>query len=157
MSQQNPVLYWEDIQIGRVVPLGERTVTREEIIAFAAEFDPQPFHLDEMAAKDSLLQGLAASGWHTCALLMRMICDGYLSTAASHGSPGLDEVKWLKPVRPGDTLRAQFTCTRSRLSKSRPGVGICHIHYELFNQHGDKVMTWDCNQFFGLKSAGSAS
>lgn len=156
MSEASSILHWEDFEIGHTVPLGEKHVSREEIIAFAAEFDPQPFHLDEMAGKDSMLGGLAASGWHTCAILMRMICDGYLVESTSLGSPGLDEVKWLAPVRPGDTLRAQYTCLESRPSSSRPQMGLCRIRYEVFNQEDAPVMTWDCNQFFGRRVAGAA-
>ena len=146
-------IYWEDFQVGRTVTLGEKLVTREEIIAFATEFDPQPFHLDETAAKDTPLGGLAASGWHSCAMLMRMICDGYLVKSSSLGSPGLDEVKWLEPVRPGDVLTARYTCVEARPSGSRPNFGVCRMHYEVFNQFDRPVMTWDCTQFFGRRSA----
>lgn len=149
-------LYWEDFEVGQTRKLGERKVSREEIIAFAAEFDPQPMHMDEMVAKDSMLGGLAASGWHSCALMMRMMCDSYLVDAASMGSPGLDEIRFVAPVRPGDTLSGRFTCVESRSSRSRPDLGICKMHYELFNQHGDLVMTWQCNQFFGRRTPGAA-
>jgi acyl dehydratase len=157
MNEKRQTLHWEDFEVGRTVPLGEKQVTREEIVAFAAEFDPQPFHLDEVAAKDTMLGGLAASGWHTCAMLMRMMCDGFLLNSTSLGSPGLDEVKWLKPVRPGDTLRAQYTCVESRPSGRRPDMGVCKILYEVDNQHGETVMTWDCTQFFGRRRAGDAA
>lgn len=156
MSNDSETHYWEDFEVGRTVALGEKTVTREEIIAFAAEFDPQPFHLDEAAAASTMLGGLAASGWHSCAIMMRLMCDGYLNNASGLGSPGLDEVKWLKPVRPGDTLTAQYTCKEARASGSRPGIGICELYYELLNQHGDLVMSWDCTQFFGRRE-GKAS
>ena len=96
--------YFEDFAPGQEMPLEPHTVTRAEIVAFAAEFDPQPFHLDEAAAADTLLGGLAASGWHTCALFMRMLYHGWLREAASMGSPGVDSLKWLRPVRPGDVL-----------------------------------------------------
>lgn len=151
------MLYFEDIEVGRTISLGARRVTREEIIAFAAEFDPQPQHLDEAAARESGLGGLAASGWHLCALHMRLMCDGYLLNAASLGSPGLEAVEWHEPVRPGDTLRAQFTCLEARTSSSRPNIGICRILYETFNQHGALVMTWDCTQFLGRRCSGPAS
>ena len=154
MNDESSILHWEDFEVGRTVPLGEKHVSREEIIAFAAEFDPQPFHLDEMAGKDSMLGGLAASGWHTCVILMRMMCDGYLLNSTSLGSPGLDEVKWRAPVRPGDTLRAQYTCLDARPSSSRPDMGICSIRYEVFNQDETLVMTWNCNQFFGRRAKG---
>lgn len=145
------MIYWEDFEVGRRIPLGEKPVTREEIIAFATEFDPQPFHLDEAAAKDTPLGGLAASGWHSCAMLMRMICDGFLVNSSSLGSPGIQEVKWLAPVRPGDVLKADYTCLESRPSGSRPGVGICRLQYDVRNQHGQTVMTWDSVQLFGRR------
>lgn len=157
MSNEPETLYWEDFEPGRTLPLGEKTVTREEIVAFAAEFDPQPFHLDEAAARETMLGGLAASGWHTCAMLMRMLCDGLLNRAHALGSPGLDEVKWMKPVRPGDMLRAQYTCLESRPSGSRPEVGICKFLYEVFNQEDELVMTWHCTQFFGRRSRSGAA
>ena len=127
--------------------LPPKLVTRDEIMAFAREFDPQPFHLDEAAAAASLLGGLSASGWHTCAMLMRMIWDGILKDTASMGSPGLKEVRWLKPVRPGDTLTATYQVTDARLSKSRPDMGVCQFVYDLKNQHGVSVMTWDATHF----------
>src|SRR6202171_3412834 len=97
-------IYFEDIVPGSVTTYGPRIVTREEIIAFASEFDPQPMHLDEEAAKKTMLGGLSASGWHSCAIMMRGISHGFLVNAASMGAPGIDEVKWLKPVRPGGSL-----------------------------------------------------
>src|SRR5829696_8294868 len=97
-----PRYYWEDFVLGAVDEFGPRTVTREEIIAFASEFDPQPMHLDEEAARGTMLGGLAASGWHTCAIFMRMISDWFVLDSASWGGPGVDELKWLRPVRPGD-------------------------------------------------------
>src|SRR5437870_3196748 len=104
-------VYLEDFEKGSVIELrGRRTVTREEIIAFAREFDPQPFHLDEDAAKRSPFGGLIASGWHTTAMVMRLIVDEFLAPdSGSLGSPGADEIRWLKPVRPGDTLRLRVT------------------------------------------------
>src|SRR5260370_1306664 len=99
-----PKLYWEDFAEGSAAEYGPRLVTREEIVAFAAEFDPQPMHLDEDAARSTLLGGLAASGWHTCVLFNRLLVDGLINNAHAMGAPGVDEVKWLKPVRPGDRL-----------------------------------------------------
>ena len=144
-------LHFEDFAIGESVVFGRKHVTREEIIAFAREFDPQPFHLEEAAARDSLLGGLAASGWHTCGMLMRMICDDYLNRSAGMGGAGIDEVKWLKPVRPGDTLSAKRTCLESRASASRPDMGIVKLFYEVFNQHGETVMTWISVQLFARR------
>lgn len=116
-------------------------MTRDEILAFAREFDPQPFHLDEAAARRTIYGGLLASGWHTAAILMRLMWETYLKDTASMGSPGVDEVRWLKPVRPGDTLRARFTVTDARPSRSRPDRGVVTSLSEVLNQHGEVVMT----------------
>lgn len=151
MKHITDAIYWEDFEPGRVVALGEKHVSEDEIIAFAAEFDPQPMHTDPAAARDTLLGGLIASGWHSCAMLMRMICDAYLVNSSSLGSPGLDEINFLAPVRPGDTLSAQMTCLESRPSGSRPDIGIVKVLYEVFNQDGTCVLTWRCNQFFGRR------
>jgi acyl dehydratase len=134
-------LHFEDFQPGQVTEYGPRLVTREEIVAFAAEFDPQPMHLDEDAARDTMLGGLAASGWHSCCILMRMAADGFILNSASMGSGGVGEVKWLKPVRPGDQLTLRATVMDARVSKSRPEMGLVSFLYEMFNQRGDCVMT----------------
>ncbi len=117
-------LTFEDFPPGRVGTFGPRHVTREEILAFAAEFDPQPMHLDEEAAKHSLLNGLAGSGWHLCAIMMRMMFDGFIGRTASLGSPGVNELRWLAPLRPGDDLMLEVDVTEARPSKSRPETGI---------------------------------
>src|SRR5258708_13486375 len=122
-----PRIYFEDITPGSVTTYGPRTITREEIIAFASEFDPQPMHLDEEAAKKTMLGGLSASGWHSCAIMMRLIYDGFLVNAASMGAPGIDEVKWLKPVRPGDALSVPLTALEKREPKPRPDMGSVHL------------------------------
>ena len=132
--------YFEDFREGEVLPLGPRHVTREEIVAFAAEFDPQPFHLDEEAAKGTLLGGLAASGWHTTALFMRMMCEGFLLLSSSMGSPGIEELRWLRPVRPGDTLSGTATVVSARASSRRPEMGIVTFLFEISNQRGEPVM-----------------
>ena len=133
-------LYWEDFQPGAVAIYGPRLVTREEIVAFAAEFDPQPMHLDEAAAGATLLGGLAASGWHSCCLLMRMIADGFLLDAASMGAPGVEEVRWLKPLRPGTRIRVRSTVLESRASNSRPEMGLVRIKSEVLDE-ADAVLT----------------
>jgi acyl dehydratase len=135
-----PRIYFEDIVQGAVTNYGPRTITREEIIAFASEFDPQPMHLDEEAAKKTMLGGLSASGWHTCAIMMRLLYDGFLVDAASMGAPGIDEVKWLKPVRPGDALSVRLTVLDKREPKSRPDLGFIQCRCEVLNQHGDVVL-----------------
>src|SRR5262245_31943638 len=111
------------------------------MIGFAAQYDPQPMHLDEEAARHTMLGGLGASGWHTCAVTMRMIADGLLLDTASMGAPGIDEVRWLKPVRPGDSLTLRGSVLGSRASQSKPDRGFVTFHWEVFNDRGDKVMT----------------
>jgi len=118
------MLTFEDFQPGHFGTFGPRHVTREEILAFAAEFDPQPMHLDEEAAKRSMLKGLAASGWHLCSLMMRMMVDGFIGRSASLGSPGVNEVRWLAPLRPGDDLTLDIEVVEARVSRSRPDTGI---------------------------------
>ena len=147
------MLYWEDFVVGSVAEFGPRLVTREEIIAFAAEFDPQPFHLDERAAAETMLGGLAASGWHTCAIGMRLIADGFILNSASMGSPGVDEVRWLKPVRPGDELTLRRTVLDVRPLKSRPEWGLVRFRFEMLNQAGELMMTQENVNFFGRRRA----
>ena len=133
--------YWEDIKEGEVFELGSRTMDKERMIAFAREFDPQPFHTDEKAAEASIWGGLIASGWLTGSTLMRLLYDGFLKDTASLGSPGIDELRWLKPVRPGDTLTARLTVIEVTASRSRPDRGIVRTRMELMNQDGETVMT----------------
>ena len=129
--------YWEDIKEGEVVELGSRTMEKDRMVAFAREFDPQPFHTDEKAAEASIWGGLIASGWLTGSVLMRIFYDGYLKDTAGLGSPGIDELRWLKPVRPGDTL----TVLEATASRSKPDRGIVRSLMEVVNQHGEIVMT----------------
>jgi len=133
--------HFEDFRPGDVIELGSRTITKEAIIAFAKEFDPQVFHVDEEAAKQTIYGGLLASGWHTGSLLMRLLCDGLLARTASLGSPGIDELRWLKPVRPGDTLSGRMTVLESIPSRSKPDRGMVRSLMELRNQHGEVVLT----------------
>ena len=132
--------YFEDFQVGQDYLLAPRQVSRAEIVAFAAEYDPQPFHLDETAAAETMLGGLAASGWHSCALFMRSMWDGWLSESASMGSPGIDTLKWLKPVRPGDVLSGRSTVLEIRASRSKPDRGFVRFRHEVVNGHGEVVM-----------------
>ena len=136
------ISYWEDFVAGNVAHYGPRTITREEIVAYAAEFDPQPMHVDEEAARATMLGGLIASGWHLCALQMRMIADGFVLASASLGSPGVEEVKWLRPVRPGDRLVVRATVLETRPSGSRPGMGFVKFRYEMLDQSDACVMTF---------------
>jgi acyl dehydratase len=124
-----PLQFWEDFPVGQVRDFGGMAVSREAVLAFAQQFDPQPFHVDDEAARGSLFGGLCASGWHTCAMAMRMMCDGYLLDSASLGSPGIDNLRWLKPVFPGDTLSVRMEVLDARPMASK--------------QHGQPVMTME--------------
>ena len=135
------LLYLEDFSPGQTIELGHRGLTQDEMVGFARQFDPQPFHVDEAAAKKSIYGGIIASGWHTVAMQMRLMVDGYLSRTAAMGSPGVDQIRWLLPVRPGDTLTARGTVKEVRRSTSKPDRGIVSTLYETFNQKGERVMT----------------
>ena len=135
------MLTFEDFRPGHFATLGPRHVTREEIISFAAEYDPQPMHLDEDAGRRSMAGGLSGSGWHMCALVMRMQVDGIIGRADSLGGLGVDEVKWLAPLRPGDDLTLEVHVDDARVSRSRPDSGIVKIRAEMFNASGEKLMT----------------
>jgi acyl dehydratase len=145
------IRYFEDFQVGDAFDLGTIQVTAEEIIAFARQFDPQPFHLDAEQAKDSIFGGLVASGWHTTSLFMRLLVDGLLRETVSIGSPGVDEIRWLRPLRPGDTLRARFTILECTPSRSRPHMGVVRSRCEAFNQQDELVMTLVGIHFFGRR------
>jgi acyl dehydratase len=133
--------YFEDFKVGHTINTGSRTLTEEEIISFAKEYDPQPFHVDKAAAEKSMYGGIIASGWQTCGIMMRLLVDGYLRDAASLGSPGVDEIRWLKPVRPGDTLSVSITTLESRPSSSKPDRVIVVNSWQATNQHGEVVAT----------------
>jgi acyl dehydratase len=137
MSEEK--LTYEDFWPGRIFPLGPKKVTAEEIIEFATEFDPQPMHLDEAAGRKSVLGGLAASGWHTCAMLMRMMADSYLLASHAEGAPGIDFIDWKKPVLAGDALSGASVVLEARPMRSRPGIGIVKFRHELKNQRGEIV------------------
>ncbi len=145
-------LHLEDIEIGRTVTFGHKVVSKDEIIAFAQEFDPQLMHLDEEAAKQSIVGGLCASGFHSCAMLMRILAEDLLNHSTSQGSPGIDDVRWFRPIRPGDTLSARLTCTAKRAFASRPHIGLAKLKIELLNQKGDVVMSWDSNQLLRVRN-----
>jgi acyl dehydratase len=133
--------YFEDFEPGRTIEVGSYTLNEEEVLAFARQFDPQPFHVNKDAAAQSIYGGIIASGWHTCSLMMRMMVDGFLSVAASLGSPGVDEIRWLRPVRPGDTISVTSTVLDARPSASKPDRGVVHTMWEAKNQHGQSVAT----------------
>lgn len=136
-----PDIYFEDFAAGQEYDLGSVVMERDAMVDFALKFDPQPFHIDEEAAKQSIYGGLIASGWHTGSLYMRLLCDGFLLRVHGMGSPGMDELRWLGPVRPGDTLSAKFLIEDARASKSKPDRGIVMTAGEVRNQNGDLVLT----------------
>lgn len=131
---------FEDFAEGATIDLGEKHVTAQEIVEFASQFDAQPMHLDEEAGRASILGGLAASGWHTCAMFMKMMCDAFLLDSTSQGSPGIDYVRWKKPVLAGDTLSGTSTVTALRESRSRPDLGFVTVRHEVANQRGEVVL-----------------
>lgn len=133
--------YFDDITIGDSIETGSHTFTEAAIIAFAKQFDPQPFHTDPEAAKGYIFGGLIASGWHTASVTMRLIVDSAVDVKASLGSPGFDDLTWKKPVRPGDTIHVRWTCIEKTPSKSRPDIGSAKFLVETLNQHGEVVMT----------------
>jgi acyl dehydratase len=153
MEQQTDKRHWyfEDFYPGLEVQLGSVLVTEEDIIKFAAQFDPQPFHVDREAASQSIYQGVIASGWHTCSLMMRMVVDSVLNHSSCMGSPGLEGVRWLRPVRGGDTLGARFVVREVRPSASKPDRGVVVSVWQANNQHGDLVATLEGMIMFGRR------
>ena len=153
----NTKLHWEDFQVGDVAVYGPRLVTREEIVAFAAEFDPQPMHLDEAAASATLLGGLAASGWHSCGLLMRIIADGFVLNSTSMGAPGVDEVRWLRPLRPGTRVRVRSTVLDTRASASRPQMGFVKFRFEMIDEQDDVLTAMVSPMMLTRRAPGAAA
>jgi acyl dehydratase len=131
--------YLEDFVVGQVFGSARRRIDADQIKKFALEFDPQPFHLDDEAARDSIFQGLAASGWHTAALTMRLLVDSELKPAGGLVGAGFDEFRWPRPVRPGDELRVESEVLEVRPSKSRPGQGLVKVRMTTLNQNGEAV------------------
>jgi acyl dehydratase len=146
-------MYFEDYQPGQTSQFGAYQVTESEIKEFASKYDPQFFHLDDEAAKQSLFGGLCASGWHTAAMFMRMLIDNLPEEHGSLGSPGINNLKWLKPVYPGYILSVKSCVSHCRLSESKLGVGLICVNYEIVNQHDVAVMTLESNTFFRCKNS----
>ncbi|HUJ85981.1 MAG TPA: MaoC family dehydratase [Burkholderiales bacterium] len=144
-------LYWEDFKVGEAVEMGSHTFVEEEMIDFARKFDPQPFHIDPVAAKSSYFGGLIASGWHTCAVAMRLLCDNYINRSASLGSPGIENVRWLEPVHAGDTISYRRVVLEARPSSSRRDMGLVKSRTEAVNQRGEMVMTFEGWGMFGRR------
>lgn len=126
--------YFEAIQPGETHAFGHYTLSEDEVTEFAQDFDPQPFHIDDEAARNSIFGGLIASGWHTAALMMRLFVEYVLQDCATVGSPGFDDLRWHQPVRPGDTLHVQATCLDCRPSRSQPALGSVDYELKVFNQ-----------------------
>jgi acyl dehydratase len=146
--------YFEDYIPGAVHECGCIAVQEAEIVAFARQFDPQPLHVDPEMARQSVFGGLIASGWHTAGLMMRLFVDNYLSHVASLSSPGVDELRWLKPVRPGDELSLRVTISQTSLSRSKPDRGIVHSYIEVRNQRREVVMTMKAMNLLGCRESG---
>jgi len=134
-------LYFEDFELGEIVEMGTHLFTEDEILRFARDFDPQPFHVDPRAACASIYQGIIASGWHTCSVMMRLMCDNYLLQSEGMGSPGVEQIRWLKPLRPGDVLRGVRTTLSARVSASKPDRGLVEMRWDGFNQRGEQVVS----------------
>ena len=133
-------LYFEDFEDGRVFVSDPRTVSAEEIIEFAKEFDPQPMHLSEEAGKASILGGLSASGWHTSSITMRLFYDSVVHRSAGQGAPGIDLMEWRKPLLAGDTLRLKVTVVSKRPLSTRPEIGMVVMAHELSNQRDETIL-----------------
>jgi acyl dehydratase len=147
--------YWEDFPVGQTRAMGRHRFTEEEIVAFARQYDRQRFHVDADSARDTLFGGLIASGWHTCAVAMRGMCDAYLSRSACLGSPGLDSLKWLKPVRPGDEIEFRARVLDSRRSSSKPGIGLTKFLWDAVNGSGEQVLAMEGWQLFACRVPGN--
>ncbi len=147
------LLHYEDYALGQVGEHGPYAVTVEEIKDFARRWDPQPFHLDEEAGRRSLMGGLCASGWHVCAMMNRLMVDGYVNKSASMGSFGLSEVRWAKPVFPGDELMLRWSVTDKRVSTRRPEMGIITMHFELSDRSGELKLMADGVNLFRVRGA----
>ena len=145
------MMFWEDFKVGERAEMGRHTFSEEEILKFARAFDPQPFHIDPQAAQQGFFGGLIASGWHTCAVAMRIMVESYLRHASSLGSPGVDSIRWPVPVRPGDTLLFRREVLAARASATRPGVGLVKHRWDAVNQRGELALTMEGWGMFGRK------
>ncbi len=147
------MIYYEDLEVGSTSKFGRYDVTRDEVIDFAQKYDPQPFHLDDEAAAKTHFGRLSASGWHTCAMTMAMLVENMkTSRQAGLGSPGMDNLRWVKPVYPGDTLRVETTIIEKRRSKNRPDMGLFKSDLTIFNQNDEPVMTMRSNGLIKVRN-----
>jgi acyl dehydratase len=150
-------LAFEDFKVGDTAGYGRYALTRDEVISFASQFDPQPMHLDEAAGAASILGGLAASGWHGCVILMRLIADNVLAGGMGEGAPGIDQVRWLRPLRPGDVFSARHEVLETRVSRTKPDRGFVRFRFELVDQDGIAVMEQTNSIMFGLRGPGGTA
>ena len=150
-------LYLDDFARGQRFDLGTFTLTADEIVAFARAYDPQPFHLSEEGGRASPYGGLIASGWHTGSIMMNLLVEHFISPLSSMGSPGLDEVRWPRPVRPGDVLRIRVSVIEKRRSVSKPDRGLLRLRQECINQRGETVMSLTSMVFCKCRSAQPAA
>ncbi|SEI76512.1 MaoC family dehydratase [Paraburkholderia diazotrophica] len=150
-------LSYEDMEVGKTYEVGTHTFTRDEIIRFAEQYDPQPFHVDDGGAAASPYGTLIASGWHTCSVMMGMLVRNMLQGSTSMGSPGIDDLRWLKPVRVGDTIRMTNSILDKRVSASKPDRGIVSTEWQGINQNGELVITVRSKAIFGLRKPGAAA
>jgi acyl dehydratase len=151
MTTQNPptkFYYWEDFFLNQTIECGPYTVTEEEILEFAQKYDPQRFHVNKDSAELTIFKGLIASGWQTAGLMMRMVCDGFMLSSSSTGSPGIDSLKWLKPVRPGDTLKTVVEVLETRALNSKPTIGMVKTRWSCYNQHDELTTTIEAWNMF---------
>ena len=149
--------YYEDISVGDARSFGHYEVTREEVVEFAGKYDPQPFHLDDEAAAATHFGRLSASGWHTCSMTMAMMVENMKTEkSAGLGSPGVDQLRWKKPVYPGDTLRCETEIIEKRRSASRPEMGIFKSRIRTFNQHGEMVLEMISNALIATRNPGGS-
>lgn len=145
--------YWEDFKVGDVFEFSGQPITKDEIIEFAETYDPQPHHLDEEAAKTTILGTLSASGWHSCALLMKLICDTYLNEAEHIGSPGVNEVRWRRPTVPGDIFHVKRTVVSTKRIPGQDDRGMVQVFFDVKNQEGNPLMTMDCLALYRRRPA----
>ena len=152
------MIYWEDLAQGQTYTTPSLTVEKADILEFAEEFDPQPFHLDQDAGDESIFGGLCASGWHICALMMRLLADTFMrENIASLGSPGIPQLRWRKPVYAEDVLHALITIGEGRLSKSNPAMGLLQCSIDVKNQHDDNVITMTSTLLIGRRPQGAVN
>lgn len=147
-------LHFDDFEAGQIYPLGSCSVSEEEIVAFAERYDPQPFHIDPAAAEGTIYGGVIASGWQTACLFMRLFVDGLLSRSAGMGSPGLDELRWLRPVRPDDRLDARVEVLETRPSRSKPDRGLVRLRCVVTEASGEDVLIFVANVLFQKRGTG---